>query len=116
MGKTVSEIIEAMDLTVLTEVYRPDAVIESGYAGDMLSHVMAHLESNQAWFTILNSINVIAVASLNECALVILTEDVPLQDTVLEKAKEENICVCSTALDTYKACAVLHGVLETMEV
>lgn len=113
--RTVSEIIEAMNLKVLTEVYHPDAEIKSGYAGDMLSHVMAHLESDQAWFTILNSINVIAVASLNECPLVILTEDVPLQDAVMEKAKTENICVCSTNLDTYEACAVLRGIMETME-
>ena len=36
--KTVSEIIEAMGLSVLTEVFQPDAVISKGYAGDMLSH------------------------------------------------------------------------------
>lgn len=114
--KTVSEIVEAMELKVLTEVYRPDAEITKGYCGDMLSHVMAHLQSNEAWFTILNSMNVIAVASLNECPLVILTEDVVLQDAVLEKAKEEGICVCSTAMDTYSACAVLYGILETDEV
>ena len=114
--KTVSEIIEAMDLTVLTEVYRPDQAVKKGYAGDMLSHVMAHLESDECWFTILNSMNVIAVASLNECPLVILTEDVVLQEAVLEKAKSEEICVCTTSMDTYTACAVLHGVLETMEV
>lgn len=114
--RTVSEIIEAMDLQVLTEVYRPDAEIKKGYCGDMLSHVMAHLQSDEAWFTILNSINVIAVASLNECPLVILTEDVVLQDAVLEKAKEEEICVCTTSVDTYTASAVLHGIMETEEV
>ena len=62
--KTVSEIIEAMELKVLTEVYHPDMPIKKGYAGDMLSHVMAHLQSDECWFTILNSMNVIAVASL----------------------------------------------------
>ena len=113
--KTVAEIIEAMELQVLTDVYHPDAQISKGYAGDMLSHVMAHLQTGECWFTILNSMNVIAVASLNECPLVILTEDVVLQDAVMEKAKEEEICVCTTSLDTYTACAVLNGVLETME-
>ena len=115
MGKTVSEIISAMELKVLTDVYRPDALIEKGYAGDMLSHVMAHLQTGECWFTILNSMNVIAVASLNECPLVILTEDVVLQDPVMEKAKTEEICVCSTAMDTYTACSVLSGILETSE-
>lgn len=113
--RTVSEIIEAMNLNVLTEVYRPDAEVKKGYAGDMLSHVMAHLESSECWFTILNSINVIAVASLNECPMVILTEGVVLQDPVVEKAKDEEICVCNTDMDTYTACAVLNGIMETME-
>ena len=44
--RTVSEIIEAMNLNVLTEVSRPDAEEKKVYAGDMLSHVMAHLQSN----------------------------------------------------------------------
>ena len=114
--KTVSEIIEAMGLSVLTEVFQPDAVISKGYAGDMLSHVMAHLQNNECWFTILNSMNVIAVASLNECPLVILTENVVLQDAVLEKAKDEEICVCSTEMDTYTACATLNGIFDTEEV
>lgn len=114
--KTVSEIIEAMELTVLTEVYQPDAKIKKGYAGDMLSHVMAHLQNDECWFTILNSMNVIAVASLNECPLVILTEDVVLQEAILQKAKSEEICVCTTSMDTYAACAALHGILESMEV
>ena len=114
--KTVSEIIESMGLTVLTDVYQPDAKISKGYAGDMLSHVMAHLQNDECWFTILNSMNVIAVASLNECPLVILTEDVVLQDAVLEKAKSEEICVCTTSMDTYSACAALYDILETTEV
>lgn len=114
--KTVSEIIEAMNLKVLTDVYRPDAEVKKGYAGDMLSHVMAHLQSDECWFTILNSMNVIAVASLNECPLVILTEDVELQEAVLEKAKTEEICVCSTEMDTYTACACLYGIIDTEEV
>ena len=114
--KTVSEIIEAMKLEVLTDVYHPELAIKKGYAGDMLSHVMAHLQSDECWFTILNSMNVIAVASLNECPLVILTEEVVLQEAVLEKANSEEICVCTTSMDTYTACAVLSGILETMEV
>ncbi|MBO4927779.1 MAG: hypothetical protein J5379_05965 [Clostridiales bacterium] len=113
--RTVSEIIEAMNLTVLTEVYHPDAVVRKGYAGDMLSHVMAHLNSDECWFTILNSMNVIAVASLNECPLVILTEDVVAAEPVIEKAKEEQICVCTTSMDTYEGCSTLFGILETME-
>ncbi|MBR3058353.1 MAG: AraC family transcriptional regulator [Clostridiales bacterium] len=116
MSKSVSDIISAMNLNVLTDVYRPDEMIEKGYAGDMLSHVMAHLQTGECWFTILNSMNVIAVASLNECPLVILTEDVVLQEPVMEKAKMEEICVCNTSLDTYSACAVLQGILDTGEV
>ena len=33
----------------------------------------------------------------------------------VEKAKDEEICVCNTDMDTYTACAVLNGIMETME-
>ncbi|HOO61964.1 MAG TPA: DRTGG domain-containing protein [Bacillota bacterium] len=113
--KNISLIIEAMDLEVLTDVYT-DKTVKDGYCCDMLSYVMSHLSSESVWFTILNSINVIAVATLTECPLVVLTEGVTLPDDVLAKAKEEKIVVCSTTLTTYEAASTLGMVFMTEEV
>ena len=87
-----------------------DREIKGGYACDMLSWAMAKLQAGQAWFTILNSVNVIAVASLTECACVILTENVEMEEDVLKRAAEKEIVILKTPLATYEACIALSGI------
>lgn len=81
--------------------------IAGGYACDLLSLVVSKINSNAVWFTILNSINVIAVATLAECVCVMLTDGVEMESRLLERAKEKGVCVLSTLLPTYEASAAL---------
>lgn len=82
-----------------------DAVAYSGvYAGDLLSRAMSHVHANDLWITIMNNMNVIAVASLTEAAAVILAEGVTLPDEVRAAAEEEGITVWQTTLDVYHIC------------
>jgi BioD-like phosphotransacetylase family protein len=83
-----------------------------GYACDMLSWVMAHAQPGDIWMTILNSINVIAVAVLTDCAAVLLTEDVDLPPDVAARAAQKGIVVLRTPLSTYQACARLAELLR----
>lgn len=102
----VSDLISDLHLTVLTDVYQDRAVL-TGYCCDMLSWVMAHLSESACWFTILNSVNVIAVASLSGCPCVVLTEKVMMDDSVLARARDEKICVCMSESATYEAAGAL---------
>ena len=113
---TIKELIPLIDAKVITPGADLSKEVLCGYTCDLLSWVMANGQEGMAWVTVQIHMNVIAVASLNECPLVILTEDVVLQEAVLEKAKSEEICVCTTSMDTYTACGVLSGILETGEV
>lgn len=103
----ISSLIPAIKAEVLCGKPFLDREIKGGYAGDMLSCVMASLKSGQAWFTILNSINVIAVASLTECSCVVLTESVDMEDEVIRRAAEKDIVILQTPLSTYAACVAL---------
>jgi predicted transcriptional regulator len=89
-----------------------DREIKGGYAGDMLSCVMSSLQSGQAWFTILNSINVIAVASLTECSCVVLTESVEMESEVLRRASEKEIIILRTPFTTFDACVALSNIKQ----
>jgi hypothetical protein len=102
----LSNLIADLDLTVLTDVYQ-DLPVSRGYCCDMLSWAMSRLDGETCWFTILNSINVIAVASLAGCPCVVLTENVSMDEVVLSKAKDENICICVSAESTFDAAARL---------
>ena len=102
----LSNLIEDLGLTVLTDVYQ-NSPVSRGYCCDMLSWAMSRLDGETCWFTILNSINVIAVASLAGCPCVVLTENVIMDETVITKAKDENICVCMSGESTFDAAARL---------
>ncbi len=108
---TTKEILICINAKVLCGENLLNRKVCEGYAGDMLSWVMSHLHNDQAWFTILNSINVIAVATLTDCPCVILTESVVMEEDVLKMAIEKDVVVLSTFLSTYEACAALSTFL-----
>ncbi len=89
-----------------------DAEISDVYASDLLSWVMSHGEENQAYVTIMNNVNVIAVASLLEFSCVIYAEGVKPDETSIEKAKQENITLLSTSMNIAKSCSWLDNSLK----
>jgi len=107
----LSNLIQDLKLTVLTEVYQ-DLPVTHGYCCDMLSWAMSRLDGTFCWFTILNSINVVAVASLSGCACIVLTENVTMDEEVLTKARNENICICVSEESTFEAAARLADALK----
>lgn len=109
-GYRVTNLIQDIHAEVLTEVF-VNKTIENGYCCDMLSWAMAKLTTRDCWFTILSSMNVIAVASLSDCPVVVLTEGVLMETEVLQKASTEEICVLRTPLTTFQAAAALSTAL-----
>lgn len=109
--KTLDQIVKALEFEVLVEGDLSTREVKSGYACDMLSWVMAHAQPTDIWMTILNSINVIAVAVLTECACVLLTEHVELPEDVAARARDKNVIVLRTRWSTYEACAKLADLL-----
>ena len=90
--------------------------VNGGYACDLLSWVISRVKSDDVWFTILNSVNVIAVATLADCACVMLTEGVSMDSQVLDRAREKGIVVLSTDLPTWEASVCLADLLKTRRV
>ena len=46
--------------------------ISGAYCGDLLSWVMGHAQSGDAWITIMSNINTVAVASLADVSCIVL--------------------------------------------
>ncbi len=80
---------------------------EGVYAGDLLSRAMSHVRAGNLWITIMNNMNVIAVASLTEAAAVLLAEGVSLPEEVQNAAKEEGITVWQSDSDVYHICKAI---------
>ena len=69
----------------------PERKIEDVYCGDLLSWVMGKAKQNDAWITIMNNINVLAVASLIDVSCIILSESVEIDDEIIKTANEKEI-------------------------
>ncbi len=96
------EIVEALSLTLRAGADGLDADVTGGYAADLLSCAMAGAHRGNVWVTLQGHLNVVAIASLNELAGIIVTEDKPVAPDTLARADAEGIPVLSTSLTTYQ--------------
>lgn len=97
---------ESLKLKALS-VENEDVCFDGVYAGDLLSRCMSHVKSGGLWLTIMNNLNVIAVASLTEPAAVILAEGVLPPEEVITTARSKNVAIFSSELSVYEICAIL---------
>jgi len=92
----LKDIIEKMDLKVLSGQDKLECDVTGGYTSDLLSDVIANSKEGNLWITLQTHQNIIAVAKLKDLAgIIIINNREPDEDT-LTKAKEENVPVlCS---------------------
>ncbi|MBQ9107734.1 MAG: hypothetical protein IJY49_02790 [Clostridia bacterium] len=99
---TVKELVQVLD----AKVYNLDdemREVTSGYAGDFLSAVMGKAPTDSAWFTIMNNVNVCAVATLAEVAVVVLCEGVEPDEPLLNKVKMQGVNLIAVKEDIFGA-------------
>lgn len=101
---TVKELMEQMDLKLLTPQADLSAQVSVGYTCDLLSWVMSHGAQGMAWITVQTHMNVVAVASLLEMSCVIIPESIQVPDDVAAKADEEGVALLSSECTAYELC------------
>ena len=107
MNRTVGELCAELGWTLLCG--DPESPVAGAYACDMLSWAMARTRAGVAWITILNSLNVIAVAHLAEVGCVVVAENAVMAAEVLERAREKGVVVVSAPVDACRAVLSLHA-------
>ncbi len=104
----IREIVAALDLQVCCGENKLDREIEGGYAGDLLSDVMANSAHGDVWVTMQVHVNTVAVAVLKELAgIVIVQGREPAEDT-LRKAREENVVILKSRQSTFEVVGKLY--------
>jgi hypothetical protein len=99
---TLQEIIDRLDLTVLTEAKDFQSMQPaSGYASDLLSCVMAGAKQYGVWVTLQAHNNIVAVAALLELSAIIITEDAKPDPVTISKANDEGITLLATPKPTF---------------
>ena len=77
--------------------------ISTGYCGDFLSLVLSKAPNDSAWFTVMNNINVAAVAHMTSAAVIVICEEFLPDQMLVDKCKALNINLISTKYDMFNA-------------
>ncbi|MCQ2296277.1 MAG: serine kinase [Bacteroidales bacterium] len=109
---TVKELVNELNLTVLSGQQGLDREIEGCYVSDLLSDVMGNAEMNNVWVTLQTHKNVMAIASLKELACVILVKGQTASDDTLEQSNEEGIPFLSTNMQTFETAGKIYDLLK----
>lgn len=107
----ITEIADYLGTVNLTEIYN-DFEIASGYCCDMLSYALVNIDQGTCWITIMNSMNVIAVAQSTGCRCIILADGIRMSEDVLLRAKRETISVLSSSKSAFILAGELYAYLH----
>ncbi|MDR0403015.1 MAG: hypothetical protein LBH35_05430 [Treponema sp.] len=89
-----------------------DTELSGAYTSDLLSDVMANARDGGALVTIQAHKNTVAVATLVNISLIILCNNRPIQDDMLEAAKDEGIAVIRTKENQFTVSGRLYAALK----
>ena len=103
----ISELIEKLNLERLTSADFQDRDVTGCYIGDLLSWVMGKAKPGDAWITIMNNINIVAVAELTDVSCIILSEGVSAGEDILKKADGEDIIILKSDKTSYELAVAL---------
>ena len=92
----IHDILEPCQLKLITG--DPERQITGFYACDLLSWAISHAQEGNLWVTVMNNINVLAVASLVDVSCIVIPEDIEIPEVLAEKAWEKEITLLSTPL------------------
>lgn len=111
----IKEVINSLNLQLLTHTGDMQAEVTGGYASDLLSNVMGQAEPGMVWVTMQGHQNVAAVASLIGLAAVIVAGGAPVEEETLKKADANNINIAVTDLPAYVVAGQLYALGITNE-
>ena len=107
---TVTKLCEVCSLSAVN-IADGNKEVDGAYCCDLLSWVMGKAQADNVWITIMSNINVIAVASLCDVSMVILSENSVLDDDALEKAKIQGINVFSSEMTSFELCSKIGNLI-----
>ena len=107
----LTEMAKAMQLETIHGEWE-DSELEGGYTSDLLSDVMAHAGQNQAFITIQAHKNTIAVAILAGITAVILANNRPVPEDMIEAAKEAGIAIFRSPENQFVLSGKLYALLR----
>ncbi len=108
----VNEMVEKLNLSVVSGHKGLSRAVTGGYTSDLLSDVMGHAIEGQVWITLQTHKNVMAIASLKELAAIILVNSHQPDADTKEQSETEGIPVLSTNLSNFEITGKLYSLIS----
>ena len=105
----LTDVIQQLKLTVRSAKCNLDREVTGGYASDLLSDVIANSREGNLWITLQIHQNIVAVASMNNLAGIVLVGAREPEEETLEKAEKENIPIMVTSMPTFELVGKLYN-------
>lgn len=107
----VKELAEKCSMKILNEADIETREASGCYCGDLLSWVMSRANEGDVWLTVMGNVNSIGVAVLADVACIVLTENAAFDGDALKRAKENNVIVLQTEMNTYETAVKVYEML-----
>ena len=108
---TIRELETRFGMQTLQAEYE-DRGLSGGYTSDLLSDVMANAAEGMALITIQSHTNTVAVAAMTGIVALVICNNRPVPDEMVQAAKEEGIAVFLTGEDQFTVSGKLYAALQ----
>lgn len=99
---TVKDLVDKLELTVHAGADHLSREVHGGYAGDLLSDVMANCRAGDLWVTMQTHENTVAVASLRDLAGVCLVGGRSPDEETGQRAQTEGVPIVAAQDRTFE--------------
>lgn len=109
----LKEIIEKLQLKVLTAKDKLDEEVTGGYTSDLLSDVIANSKQGNLWITLQTHQNIIAVAKLKDLTGIVIVNNREPDEETLKKAGMEKIPVMISERMAFEVSGKLYELISS---
>lgn len=107
----ISDLPNLLPLDIIQSQY-DDKEVKSVYTSDLLSDVMGNAEDESILVTIQAHKNTVAVATLKDSKAIIICNDRPISEDMIEAAVQERIALFSTSQNQFLISGQLYKLLN----
>lgn len=103
----VSLLAKELNLKRVSGELSPDREVTGCYIGDLLSLAMSRCKCGDVWITVQGNINVAAICTLTDAAMLIVAEGMSLDNETRVRAEKEGLHIFESSLSAYElACKI----------
>jgi len=108
----ITDIVSALNLTVVSGENGLNNEVTGGYVSDLLSDVIGNAREGNIWITLQTHQNVAAVATLKDISAVIIVKGAMPEEETIKKSNEGNIPFLSANGDTFTTAGRLYELIK----